>query len=352
MFPEGQSFQDFDLSDVHKVVLCILPLSIDTILLRHKWRSQVNHRDAWGRMPLHWAARKGDSTAVKALIHTGLDIDSRDNDHKSAIHYAAYHPNPECLQLLLEAGALPTIEDKEAVQPIHWAARCGEVAHLEALVARGANPRVEDNRGGVPLQWSSYANKVENGQFLISHGANINKRDNLHGNSILFAAISSHAPDFTSMLIDKDVDVFACNKAGFTVLHQIAENGDERLLDMLEARVDRFSRLSTTKVDGKNRTPRAVLATRLDATTAFAVRFEQFLNVIDAFDGENQPIIATLGAADDDHPVPQPKDSPVGPPMASVHSVVWAAGVFGMAFLLMVVLKWFDLYCGVVKAYW
>jgi hypothetical protein len=350
IFPEGQSFPDFDLSDVHKVILCILPLSIDAILLDHQWRSQVNHRDAWGRMPLHWAARKGDSTAVRVLIYTGVDVNSRDNDHKTALHYAAYHPNPECLQLLLKAGALATVEDKDAVQPIHWAARCGELAHLEALVARGADPCVEDNRGGVPLQWSSYANKVENGEFLIGHGADINKRDNLHGNSILFAAISSRAPDFTSMLIDKDVDTSACNKSGFNVLHQIAENGDERLLDMLEVRIDRFRRLSTTKLDGKKRTPRGILATRLNPSEPFKVRFEQFLSAIDAFGEEAQPEPVTSGAADDGQSVPRPRESPVGLHMAYTNWLLWGKVFCGMALLLVVAPKLFYLYRGVEKA--
>lgn len=101
IFPETQSIKSFEFSDVHKAVLGILPVKLDLILLLLTWRSQVTFTDAWGRTPLHWASRRGDIAAIKALIPCGAHLDIRDKNRSAALHLAALTQSVAPIRLLL-----------------------------------------------------------------------------------------------------------------------------------------------------------------------------------------------------------------------------------------------------------
>lgn len=67
-------------------------------------------RTGLGSTPLHLAATNPDTSALKALITAGADVNAKDNDGATPLHMAAYTLRAQHAQLLLEAGADVTIK--------------------------------------------------------------------------------------------------------------------------------------------------------------------------------------------------------------------------------------------------
>jgi ankyrin repeat protein len=78
---------------------------------------QREARTAMGSTPLHLAATNPDTSAMKALIAAGADVNARDNDGATPLHMAAYSSRPKNTQLMLEAGADPLAKTDNGRDP-------------------------------------------------------------------------------------------------------------------------------------------------------------------------------------------------------------------------------------------
>ncbi|CAM9960121.1 unnamed protein product, partial [Discosporangium mesarthrocarpum] len=55
--------------------------------------------------PLHWAAQKGHTAIVRALMAMGANANVRDKWRRTPLHRAAKEGHAEVVGVLLEAGA-------------------------------------------------------------------------------------------------------------------------------------------------------------------------------------------------------------------------------------------------------
>lgn len=78
---------------------------------------QRDVRTALGSTPLHLAATNPDTSAMKALIAAGADVNARDNEGATPLHMAAYSSRPKNTQLMLEAGADPQAKTDNGRDP-------------------------------------------------------------------------------------------------------------------------------------------------------------------------------------------------------------------------------------------
>lgn len=74
-------------------------------------------RTELGSTPLHLAATNPDSSAMKALIAAGANVQARDNDGATPLHMAAYSSRAANVQILLEAGADPLAKTDNGRDP-------------------------------------------------------------------------------------------------------------------------------------------------------------------------------------------------------------------------------------------
>ncbi len=149
------------------------------ILLKHG--ADPYARDEGGLTPLHIAALEGSVEAVKALIHT--DVNIRDNKNRTPLHLALEYEHCDAALLLLQHGADINAVDNDGRTPLHLAAQAGCVEAVKLLLQGGANTNVRDNKNNTVLH---YAVKSLNRDVveLVLRDADVNAK-NVYGETPL-----------------------------------------------------------------------------------------------------------------------------------------------------------------------
>jgi ankyrin repeat protein len=109
--------------------------------------------DTCGRLPLHFAAIRGDPGMVAVLCLTAAGasgIAHADEDGMTPLHHACMWGHVKAVGCLLSFGACPTVEDKFQRTPLHYAADKGDVAVVQQLLAANAPVDAADSRGLMP----------------------------------------------------------------------------------------------------------------------------------------------------------------------------------------------------------
>jgi len=104
------------------------------------------------KLPLHAAARQGDSKQCEALLASGAcSVDARDEDDHTALHWAADSGSMECTRALIGKGASVHSQNCDGSTPLHMACACEHEAVARLLLQHGASREVEDIDGCTPL---------------------------------------------------------------------------------------------------------------------------------------------------------------------------------------------------------
>lgn len=147
------------------------------------------------------AAERGDVDAVEALVDTGIDVNSADDNQMSVLHHAATHAREEVMKTLISRGAnVNAIDVKGGFTPMHWVVinanpQLGSTDHVDrslvVLKKAGANVNCTDFNLATPLHIA--AQKGDRGciNTLIRLGANPNSKD-ITGRDCFDVAKNSH----------------------------------------------------------------------------------------------------------------------------------------------------------------
>ena len=204
------------------------------------------------------AARKGDTTAVRAVVEK-LPPDSKTVAFDAA-HETCRGNHDECLALLL-----PHVETTQVGFGIllsecvhanhvactevllqHWKSVCSneEFVRLSALCSErvcptmwsdpavcrvlidaGADIATKDEDGRTPLHYACYSGALDVVEMLVEEGAGVRVKDDSDGVSPLDTACESGALNVVKMLVGVGAGVCVTDNAGFTCLIRAARFG-------------------------------------------------------------------------------------------------------------------------------
>ncbi len=200
-------------------------------------KADGNSAEADGTTALHWAVRRGDLATVDLLLKAGAKAGAANRYGITPLYLAAINGDPAAVTRLLEAGADPNSALPDGETALMTAARTGNVGVLKALVARGANVRAREKRKGQDaLMWAAAENNGPAITALIEAGADRDARSTGGSFTPFFFAVRAGHLEASRALLDAGADVNQQLSDGTSALVLAIMNAHYELAGQLLAR--------------------------------------------------------------------------------------------------------------------
>lgn len=169
--------------------------------------------------PLVEAARRGDASAVRALLQAKADSNAAEPDGTTALHWAVRAGSLPTADLLLRAGARVAAANRYGITPLYLAATNGDAAMISRLLDAGADANAALADGETVLMTAARTGDVATLKALIARGADVRARERRKGQDALMWAAADNNADAVRVLVEAGADRNGKSKAGsFTPL--------------------------------------------------------------------------------------------------------------------------------------
>ena len=155
------------------------------------------------------AAKAKDASAVRALLKSGIDVNTAQGDGATALHWAVHNDDPAIVDLLLRAGARPNAADDLGVTPLYLACTNRNAPMVEKLLANKADPNAKLLNGETALMNCARTGNAGAVKALIAAGARVNVKEPQHDQTALMWAAAEKHSDAVRLLIEAEADVHA-----------------------------------------------------------------------------------------------------------------------------------------------
>lgn len=133
----------------------------------------------YSSLGLHVAVADGDKEAVKSLLDTGSNVNSKDEHGNSPLIIAVINGNKEMAELLINKGADVNVKsDLTGWTCLHYSIKFNNKKITRLLIDSHAEMSVRDKSGITPLYLASAYGYKELVEILIPSGADINATTN------------------------------------------------------------------------------------------------------------------------------------------------------------------------------
>ena len=193
----------------------------------------INAKSHNGRTPLHSAALKGSSEAVRLLIDSGAKVDEADNKDWTPLHVACQHGHTAVVEILIRAGADPNKLISMGRNALHLAAFEGRVQIAEMLLENSVKVHVPDKDLWTPLHLATQEGKTPIALMILKRReANINAQAH-NGRTPLHSAAFYGRKDLVKALLDHGANTYVQDEKGWSQLHLAAQEGHLEIVEML-----------------------------------------------------------------------------------------------------------------------
>jgi ankyrin repeat protein len=191
------------------------------------------HAPAAAGPPLIEAIKRGDTAAVRALLHKRADVNAAEADGTTALHWAVHAESRDLVTMILRAGADVSAANRYGVTPLMLASAAGSAAIVDALLEAGADPNTATAEGETVLMTAARTGSTDVAARLLARGAAVNARETWRGQSALMWAVAEHHADTVNLLIAAGADVHARSAKGFSPLLFAIRSGDTEIVKSL-----------------------------------------------------------------------------------------------------------------------
>ncbi|MDR1398796.1 MAG: ankyrin repeat domain-containing protein [Treponema sp.] len=234
--------------------------------------ADVNIKNASGSTPLHEAVRSGKIDAIKVLLASQSDINAQDARGNSVLHLAIrdvpLDTHREIVNLLLAQPRInPSLWDEYGDSPLHATITLKKDPEIiKALLKKGSDVNVRNIEGKTPLYVAIEQNRPQYITVLLEGNSNLFAADNSgvtpyeralneradllpylitpvtvlqsdgDGNTILHMSVRKGCLDTVQMALDKGARIDARNKVGDTALHIAVRQNNEVIGKLLITR--------------------------------------------------------------------------------------------------------------------
>jgi ankyrin repeat protein len=175
----------------------------------------VTTPDAYGRSPLHWAARAGRNECCSYLISIDLDKNAADAAGMTPLLHAAQNGMETTVKLLVDSGCDANSLDSNGNSAMHFAVSKGILGMVQNLKESGVSVLLQNKSGFTPTHVSS-----QNGQLVITRylakilDANDLDTANESGNTPLHIASACGFGNICKVLLECGCDASKTNRDG------------------------------------------------------------------------------------------------------------------------------------------
>ena len=228
--------------------------------LRQDLRGALCARDAYGRMPLHYAAQHGLVVICRVIIgrmqewaqfsaSDGVDaLYWQDLDGCAPLHLGVIGGHPQTVKALLEAGEGEGARGRNGAERqnisksggfLALATKANFVVIVKLLVEAGIDLNYKDDQGESALHFAARFGRTECAQILLegseSQRANTELGENVFGWTPLFIACVDGHLGVVQLLIAAEADLEKVDTSGWTAKEHAALRGHMDIARLLAA---------------------------------------------------------------------------------------------------------------------
>jgi ankyrin repeat protein len=172
---------------------------------------------------LYCTARSGNLRCAIVLLQHGCDINAKDENGTTIAHIACEHGHHEYLEGLMDAGYDVDLSTYASVYGLPTYAAVPHPSTLQFLIARGAAVDAANSWSGTPATRAAANGAAESLRLVLAAGARVPP-----------ATVAWKHPACLDVLAVAGVDLNFANRAGYTVAHRAASEGQLESLQMLQ----------------------------------------------------------------------------------------------------------------------
>lgn len=170
------------------------------------------------RSPLTVALIKDHVEIAKLLLEAGASLNYRNAYGRLPLHFALH--NEECMKTVLEYGPLLDMVDDFGDTALHRVRWGTPVSAVKRLMNAGANPEIMNNYGCTPISMSILETNLQVMQYFISKQVELDIISDTGGGPLHLACMAS--VEYVKPLIDAGANVDLCDmETAGTPLHAL-----------------------------------------------------------------------------------------------------------------------------------
>ena len=233
LFSDSRDLEGRNLSALHRIVLCLVDVDLQTYLQRCS-RAEIDQGDDMGRTALDWAVQRGDLVNVELLLRYGANPNKVSRYGSISLHYVARSGHVNIVDLLLKYGVDVNHGDNSMLTPLIML--CGyredHPTCVQRLIDGGANINAQEFQGATALIFASQGGLLSTLQLLLENGG-APDLPTFEGVTPLIEALQANSHGAISILIAHGANLTYHTPSGHSLLHSAAEFADEASLVIL-----------------------------------------------------------------------------------------------------------------------